>query len=120
MEMQHAKAVIAVAALAAFAYAAVPSLANAAVPADLRSETVRFDDLNLASQAGVQALYVRIRSAAREVCGPGASTGLGVSAALLTNCVSASLHDAVLKVKNPALTAYYSDRLRASAFKTAS
>lgn len=34
-----------------------------------RSETVRFDDLNLASPAGVMALERRITGAARRVCG---------------------------------------------------
>ena len=117
MKMQRAKMVAGVAALAILASAGAPSLAKAAVQGDLRSETVKFDDLNLASQAGVQALYVRIRTAAREVCGPATLTGSGVSAAVWRACVSASLHDAVLKVKNPALTAYYTDRLWASAFK---
>ena len=119
MDMQRAKFLAGVAAIAILASAGAPSLADAAVQSDLRSETVRFDDINLGSEAGVQALYVRIRSAAREVCAPAALTGLGVSAAVRRDCVGASLHEAVLKVKNPALTAYYTDRLRASAFKRA-
>ena len=119
MNIQHAKTLAGLAAVAILASAGAPSLANAAVQGDLRSETVRFDDLNLGSQAGVQALYVRIRSAAREVCGPAAMTGSSVSSAVWRDCVGASLHDAILKVKNPALTAYYTDRLRESAFRTA-
>ncbi len=117
MNIKRAKTVARVAALAILASAGAPSLAKAVVASDVRSEVVRFDDLNLGSQAGVHALYARIESAAREVCGPAESTALGVAAALWRDCVSASLHDAVLKVKHPALTAYYTDRLRASAFK---
>lgn len=119
MNIQRAKTLAGVAALAILASAGVPSLATAAAQGEQRSETVRFDDLNLASQAGVQALYVRIRSAAREVCGPAVLTGMSVSSAVWRDCVGASLHDAVLKVKNPALTSYYTDQLRASAFKRA-
>jgi len=117
MKIERAKTVVRVAALAILASAGAPTLAKAVVQSDVRSEVVRFDDLNLASEAGVQALYVRIKTAAREVCGPAESSVLGVASAVWRDCVSASLHDAVLKVKHPALTTYYTDRLRASAFK---
>lgn len=38
-------------------------------PSDLRTATIRYGDLNLATQAGVETLYHRIRVAARTVCG---------------------------------------------------
>lgn len=41
----------------------------AAAETDVRNEVVRFDDLNLASPAGVTALERRINAAARRVCG---------------------------------------------------
>ena len=34
----------------------------------VRSETVRFPDLNIGTQSGVQALYDRIHAAAKRVC----------------------------------------------------
>jgi len=47
------------------AFAVVPG-AHANEP--LRSETVKFQDLNTDTPAGVQALYDRIHSAATRVC----------------------------------------------------
>ena len=46
------------------------SFPTAAIAADnAKSETVRFDDLNLASPAGIAKLDRRLASAARRVCG---------------------------------------------------
>ncbi len=39
-------------------------------PSDLRTVTVRYSDLNLATPAGVETLYHRLNVAARTVCGP--------------------------------------------------
>ena len=41
---------------------------NAHAGDDVRSETVKFADLNLSTQAGVEALYGRIHAAALRVC----------------------------------------------------
>ena len=54
-----------------FALAAAAA-ATTAVPATAQeSRVVRYDDLNLASQAGVERLERRIDQAARSVCGYG-------------------------------------------------
>ena len=41
---------------------------NAIADEPLRSETVKFQDLNVGTPAGVEALYGRIHSAAKRVC----------------------------------------------------
>jgi UrcA family protein len=41
-----------------------------------RTVTVRYADLDLASDAGVRTLYARLRAAAQQVCGPRASRDL--------------------------------------------
>ena len=41
----------------------------AAVPATAETRLVRYDDLNLSSQAGIDRLERRINTAARQVCG---------------------------------------------------
>ena len=57
------KSIVCVLALAA----SLPAATLAAQPV-VRSETVRFDDLNLANPAGIATLERRINSAARRVC----------------------------------------------------
>ncbi|WP_454886883.1 UrcA family protein [Sphingomonas oryzagri] len=53
-------------ALAAAVFASAPALAAAA---DGMSATVRFADLDLATDAGVATLHARVARAARSVCG---------------------------------------------------
>lgn len=95
---------------------AAPALAHAAVP-DAKAEVVRFADLDLASPAGAHTLYARIYNAAREVCGPSEIIGVRSSVSAWQDCVAASVNQAVRSVNRPLLTAYYTDRLRAAAFK---
>ena len=75
---------------------------NAHAGDDDRSETVKFADLNLGAPAGVEALYGRIHAAARRVCEPPAGEPAGVS-----RCVRKAEGDAIAKVNNPLLTAFY-------------
>ena len=92
-----------------FAWAAAMLLAgvlvasNALADDEVRSETVKFTDLNLDTQAGVEALYTRLRSAAGRVCSQTDPT-LRYAAA---QCIGKSLARAVEKVNAPLLTAYY-------------
>ena len=118
MKIQRTQMLARLVALAMATSTVIPSLAQAHVPSDVQSETVRFDDLNLTSQAGVQALYLRIRSAANDVCGLAVFPGARVPSVAWKDCVGASILQAVLKVNHPSLTAYYTDRLRATAFRT--
>lgn len=72
-----------------------------------RSVTVRYDDLNLSSQAGVSALYSRISRAARNVCrDPGASTWPQVRQQV-RRCQLTAIDAAVKKVNNRILTAMH-------------
>jgi UrcA family protein len=75
---------------------------NAFADDQVRSETVKFADLDLGAPAGVEALYGRIHAAARRVCEQPAGT-LASSRACMTKAES----EAIGKVKVPLLTAYY-------------
>jgi UrcA family protein len=77
---------------------------NAIADDQVRSETVKFQDLNVASQAGVEALYVRIHGAAVRVCSqPGDQWGMFRTAP----CIRKAEAEAIQKVNLPLLTAYY-------------
>ena len=69
---------------------------------DARSETVKFGDLNLTTQAGVEALYGRIHAAARRVCEPPAGELAGVS-----RCMTKAESGAIGQVNIPLLSAFY-------------
>jgi UrcA family protein len=58
----------AVAALAACLFVGAAAIVHAAPANAPRSVTVNYRDLNLTTEAGTQALYARIVSAARSVC----------------------------------------------------
>ena len=88
-----------------FGYAAAACLTcvllafNVHAADQVRSETVKFADLNLGSPAGVEALYGRIRAAARRVCyQPNGEMWA------YTACVTKAQSDAVAKVNVPSLT----------------
>jgi UrcA family protein len=89
---------------AAMLLACVLVASNALADEQVRSETVKFQDLNVSSPAGVETLYSRIHSAARRVCTPpeGWPAQLGAS-----TCVRESEARAIAKVNLPLLTAYY-------------
>jgi UrcA family protein len=72
---------------------------------DSRSETVKFSDLNLSSQADVEALYGRIHAAARRVCEQPAGE---LTAA--RKCMTKAESDAIGKVNVPLLTAFYQQK----------
>ena len=69
----------------------------------IRTETVKFQDLNVATPAGAEALYVRIHSAARRVCFEPGEWGQTREYA----CVKDAEAKAIQKVNLPMLTAYY-------------
>jgi UrcA family protein len=76
---------------------------NALADEQVRSETVKFQDLNVGTPAGVEALYSRIHSAAKLVCAPPA----GWEKFGPTVCIRKAEADAIAKVNLPLLTAYY-------------
>src|SRR5690242_287939 len=70
---------------------------------EVRSETVKCQDLNVNTSAGVEALYSRIHSAAKRVC---ANTDPVMQSAVIA-CTRTSEAEAIEKVNLPSLTAYY-------------
>jgi len=89
---------------AAMLLAGVLFASNALADDPVRSETVKFQDLNVSSPAGVEVLYRRIHFAAKRVCAPPAGWAAPVGAATCTKDAEAR---AVAKVNLPQLTAYY-------------
>jgi UrcA family protein len=87
------------AALAVGMLAGVTHAAEAEVP----SQAVRFQDLNLNRDAGVQVLYKRIQRAANQVCGDVDGRDL-VAARAHEACVERAVADAVATVNNHMLT----------------
>lgn len=87
----------------AFAALTVATTAFAAAPSvDGPSVSVRFDDLNLTTNAGVTALYHRISAAARQVCPDVFSRDLAVVAAG-ERCQASAVTRAVREINNPQL-----------------
>ena len=84
------------------------SCAATAFAADpvVRSETIKFTDLDVDTAAGVQTLYNRIHVASRHVCQFEASKHLEDQIALDV-CAARTEAQAVRNINLPALTAYY-------------
>jgi len=86
----------------------VPSLADDAPVA--RSARVAYGDLNLAADAGVSALYLRLRVAARQVCESGLFRDV-----VDRHCASQALDQAVASVGNGRLKALHALSARMTA-----
>jgi UrcA family protein len=92
--------------LALIGGAVLSSTVSAREPSDPPSITVKFADLNLQAPAGVETLYKRIHSAATQVC----DSGAGRSISMLKydrKCAAAAETQAIEKVHNAALSAFY-------------
>lgn len=79
-------------------------------PSDPPSITVKFADLNLQAPAGVETLYKRIHSAATQVCDSDGAHRLWI----LTDdrkCAAAAETQAIEKVNNAALSAFYQRKM---------
>lgn len=76
---------------------------NAFADEPVRSERVKFPDLNLETQEGVQALYGRIHAAAQRVC----AESDPVLRAAVGSCISKAEVSAIEKLNLSQLTAYY-------------
>ena len=112
MKTRRLSCSIAAALLATATFASVLSAAHASPIDDSQSRVVRYDDLSLATPAGVEALYRRIKDAARDVCGEPTVSGSHLVTEAWKDCVAGAVRRAVLKVNQPTLTTYYSTRLR--------
>jgi UrcA family protein len=87
--------------------------ASAAVAADAGVATYRvnYADLDLGHRAGADALFARIKSAARRVCEPvAASAPSRFEQAPEKSCVDKAIADAVADVGSPLLTDIYLGR----------
>ncbi|HXW73603.1 MAG TPA: UrcA family protein [Steroidobacteraceae bacterium] len=94
-----------IAALSGAAYAASPGTASA-------SMRVSYGDLNLASEQGNKELYVRIVSAARQVCAADQVDSRDLHArALEQSCEQQAVAVAVGRVNSPKLAALYNAHL---------
>lgn len=67
---------------------------------------VHFADLNLATPEGAQALYARIRVAAKQVCGPEDDRNLMVFG-MRRACMHKAIADAIAHVSSAQLTALH-------------
>jgi UrcA family protein len=87
----------------AMVLACVLAASNAFAGDEARSETVKFQDLNVDTPAGVETLYNRIHSAARRVCAESDPVAVwGVE-----NCIRKAEGKAISDLNLPGLTAYY-------------
>jgi len=87
---------------AAIALASVLVASNSRADEPVRSETVRFADLNLGTAGGVEALYTRIHAAAWRVC----EQPMG-KPAVTRACMRKTESEAIATVNVPMLTALY-------------
>ena len=85
---------------------AASSVAMADTLVNVKSETVRYDDLRLTSQVGVAVLYGRLRGAAERACGSSENTDLAAKARY-RSCYDDALSKAVVSVDHAGLTEYH-------------
>ena len=88
---------------AAMLISCVWTVSTAFAGEQLRSETVKFQDLNLNTPEGVQALYGRIHAAALRVC----SSSDPIQHYADSSCAKKSEANAIEKANRPQLTAFY-------------
>lgn len=79
----------------------------------LPSRTVKYGDLDLNRDAGVAALFTRIKTAAREVCQPIDVVFLNLVRRRY-NCSQDAIARAVADVNSPLLTSYFLEKAKLS------
>lgn len=101
------------AACSAIAFVCASILMNSAAAGGPVGETLKqqvsYADLNLDRPEGVAALYARVHAAAEDVCAPLASRELALSSKLQP-CVAEATSRALMRINNPAVTAYSDSR----------
>ena len=83
------------------------------------SRTVKYDDLDLNSQAGAKKLYRRLETMARTVCDARRAYDPEYIKAVIRPCLITSVANAVKDVNAPLLTAYYQQQTGEQAMKVA-
>jgi UrcA family protein len=94
----------------ALSLAAAGGVAHADAAFDVPARTVHYSDLDLNTQAGVAALYSRIRSAAEQVCGNVDSRRLE-QVTVAKACVDQAVSASVASVNNAKLSSEHSARV---------
>lgn len=85
----------------------IVGVAHAATPAaEIRQRVVSFADLDLRQNADTEKLYLRIRRAARSVCGTPGVQALALTS-LYHQCARQAITRAIEYVDVPALTRYH-------------
>lgn len=72
---------------------------------EVRSQTVKFADLDLSKSPGIETLLSRIRRAAGDVCSPQPQVNDIGAHKDYNKCVSGAVDGAIAKVNNPRLSA---------------
>lgn len=81
----------------------------------VRTENVRYNPADAASEAGAAKLYSKLLRAARNVCGENSGEKLTPSASVaLSRCVKEAVETAVASVNIPALTARHTQGRKGS------
>ena len=78
--------------------------------APARTKVVRFGDLNLSSEEGVQKLYDRIRYAASIVCSETGPSSARPYTTAFQKCKEQAINTAVAKMNNKVLTAMHQQK----------
>ncbi len=101
-----------IAAVLALSFLALATFdARAADPSDSNTFKVQYADLNLDREAGVAALYGRLRVAAKRVCSEGESRML-ISKKIYADCIERAVSTAVSQINRPMLSQFAAQRLR--------
>lgn len=103
-----ARSIVAVGFAAVLIGYSVPTHAGGSV-GGVRSVTVRYAELDLSKPQGVEALYLRIRGAAKRVCTADYSTAIRDQVSW-RNCYQDAIERAVRQVNVPTLTALHRAR----------
>jgi UrcA family protein len=107
--MDHSKSVAGAAAMLVACVFALSSASASESDGQVRMEDIKFQDLNLTTTAGVDALYQRIRAAAQRVCAVSDQAEHGASSAS-AKCTKDAEARAIDKINLPALTAFAANR----------
>jgi UrcA family protein len=102
--MDHSKSVAVAAAMSLVCVFAASTAPAGEPDSQVRMEDLKFQDLNLTTTAGVDALYQRVRAAAQRVCAVSGHHELGAASAS-TKCTKDAEARAIGKINLPALTA---------------
>ncbi|HEY2590065.1 MAG TPA: UrcA family protein [Steroidobacteraceae bacterium] len=97
---------------AAVSVAAAPIYAGSPQTGELRHSTaVHFSSSSFERPRDVAKLYSRIAYAADQVCGPRALTGFHYTSPGYSSCYAHAVAQAIARVDEPQLTAYYQEQL---------